>query len=149
QYITDLSKLPDYEDGNWYGRGNQAAPVDDKGDPIFYSVPKSYEDAKSDGQRWRWLLAQTVEDDAHRANETDLDFATFLHQQYGKQTLESFGFEPRSDDRKNDTGTYALHTLTDDETIARLATGVKRFTLPDEFNFIKVYERIAGRGKTK
>ena len=30
---------------------------------------------------------------------------------------------------------YALHTLGEDETIAKLATGVKRFTLPDEFSF--------------
>ena len=41
------------------------------------------------------------------------------------------------------TGTFALHTLGDDETIARLATGVKRFKVPDEFNWLKVYERIA------
>ena len=46
------------------------------------------------------------------------------------------------------SGTYALHTLSDDETIARLATGIKRFKVPDEFNWIKIYERVAGRGKS-
>ena len=45
------------------------------------------------------------------------------------------------------TGTFALHTLKDSETIAKLATGLQRFTLPDEFNWIKIFERVAGRGK--
>src|SRR5262249_16927385 len=40
----------------------------------------------------------------------------------------------------------ALHTLKDGETIARLANGIKRFSLPDEFNWIKIWERVAGRG---
>src|SRR5262249_45008420 len=34
------------------------------------------------------------------------------------------------------------------ETIARLANGVKRFTLPDEHNFIKICEKVAKRGKS-
>jgi hypothetical protein len=48
------------------------------------------------------------------------------------------------DDTKKDTsGTYELHTLKDSETIARLATGIKRFTLPDEHNFVKIFYQIA------
>ena len=39
---------------------------------------------------------------------------------------------------------YALETLADDETVAQLATGIKRFKLPDEFNPIKIYQAIAG-----
>src|SRR5262249_29391412 len=35
-----------------------------------------------------------------------------------------------------------------DETIARLATGINRFKLPDEFNYLKIYQRVANRGKT-
>ena len=35
----------------------------------------------------------------------------------------------------------------DSETIAKLATGLQRFTLPDEFNWIKIFERVAGRAK--
>ena len=36
-----------------------------------------------------------------------------------------------------------MHSLTDDETIARLATGIQRFKLPDEFNYVKQYQQIA------
>ena len=43
---------------------------------------------------------------------------------------------------------YALDTLKDDETIAWLASGIKRFTLPDEFNPIKIYQAIADDPKT-
>ena len=36
----------------------------------------------------------------------------------------------------------------EDETIARLATGIKRFKLPDEFNYIKIYQQVADEPKT-
>ena len=56
QYLTDLAKLPDYEDGNAYvgyryGGNSRGAPVDDKGEPVYHRVPKSYEAAASDGER--------------------------------------------------------------------------------------------------
>ncbi|MFL5245408.1 MAG: alpha-2-macroglobulin family protein [Gemmataceae bacterium] len=150
QYLTDLTALPDYEEG-YYGNGGNAhgAPVDADGNPIFYHRPKSYEDAKSDGERWRWMLAQTVEYGADRLNEVEDEFAKFLRSQFGVQTLAYYGrFMPEDEEAKEKKdGTYSLHTLSDEETIARLATGVKRFKLPDEFNWIKIYERIAGRGK--
>ena len=53
-----------------------------------------------------------------------------------------------SDDSKEDaSGTYAVNTLGEDETIARLATGIKRFKLPDEFNYIKIYQQVADEPK--
>ncbi|MEA1951526.1 MAG: MG2 domain-containing protein, partial [Planctomycetota bacterium] len=52
------------------------------------------------------------------------------------------------DSKKDESGTYALHTLSEDETIARLATGVKRFKLPDEFNYIKIYKEVAADRET-
>jgi uncharacterized protein YfaS (alpha-2-macroglobulin family) len=151
QDLTDLGQLPDYEEGSfWPGNDTRAAPVDAKGDPIFYHVPKSFEAAQNDGERWRWLLTQAVEFDSGLAGEADMAFANFLRQQLGVQTLAGFGFpfRPAEDRAKDQSGTYALHTLGDDETIARLATGIRRFKLPDEFNWIKVYERVAGRGKS-
>ena len=44
-----------------------------------------------------------------------------------------FGRVETDDTREDESGTYALHTLKENETIARLATGVKRFVLPEEF----------------
>ncbi|HZY90756.1 MAG TPA: hypothetical protein VFE78_38385, partial [Gemmataceae bacterium] len=132
QYLTDLSKLPDYEDGYGYGGDGRGAPVDADGKPVYYHVPNGYETAASDGERWRWLLARAVEIDPARLSEAEVAFANFLHGQFGAQTLASGGrhFPAEDEDKKDKSGTYALHTLTDDETVARLATGVKRFKLP-------------------
>ncbi len=153
QYLTDLDVLPDYEPG-WGGHhaGLQGAPVDEQGNPVFYGVPPSFDAAANDGQRWRWCLAEAVKYDSSRRDDVQLQFAEFLHRQFGVQTMAQFGwrFGRRAvDDSKEDqSGTYALHTLGQNETIARLATGIKRFTLPEEFNFIKIYQQLAGDRKT-
>jgi uncharacterized protein YfaS (alpha-2-macroglobulin family) len=154
QALTDLAQLPDYDEGNSWGRGStQGAPVDAEGNPVLHHIPKSFEASQSDGERWRWMLAQTVELNPQRRSEIDLLFANFLHEQFGVQTMAQFGRWPGGGDldddgKKNESGTYALFTLGEDETIARLATGIKRFKLPDEFNFIHICQEIAGRGKS-
>ena len=48
-----------------------------------------------------------------------------------------------ADIRRDESGPYALATLKDNETIARLANGIKRFTMPDEFNYIKIFQQVA------
>jgi uncharacterized protein YfaS (alpha-2-macroglobulin family) len=152
QYLTDLQQLPDYQEGySWYNRGNtRGAPVDADGKPIYYRVPKSYETAQNDGERWRWMLAQAAEFDPGRVNEIDMQLANFFRSQFGVQTMAQTGVPFSSGDSgERKTGTFALHTLKDDETIAKLATGLQRFTLPDEFNWIKISERVAGRGKSQ
>ncbi len=148
QYLTDLAKLPDYDEGyHWPGNDNRGAPVDAEGNPVFHHLPAGYDKAQSDGERWRWMLSQAAEFDAARLNEVETIFADFQRGQFGVQTMASFGF--RGEDAEQKTGPFAVQTLKDNETIARLATGFKRFEVPDEFNWIKVYERIAGRGKSE
>ena len=153
QDLTDLSTLPDYGDGNYYqyGMATHGAPVDADGNPIYYHIPKSYADCQSDGERWRWMLVQAVEFDPALRNAADLTFADFLRSQFGVQTMAYYGrFGAMDQETKGEkTGTFALQTLSDNETIARLATGIKRFQLPDEFNFIKLYEQIASRPRSK
>ena len=158
QVLTDLATLPDYEDGywQWWWRGQhqsaRGAPVDADGNPIYYSVPQSYADAKSDGERWRWMLSQTVELNAARKNEVLLTLAAFLQSQFGVETMAHFGWwsrftdEAKAGDAK--TGSFAVHTLSEEETIANLATGVKRFKLPDEFNPFRIWQIIIASGKS-
>ncbi|MSR58152.1 MAG: alpha-2-macroglobulin [Planctomycetaceae bacterium] len=158
QTLTDLSQLPDYEEGRMWWRGNsgtQGAPVDALGQPVLHQVPASYEAAATDGERWRWMLAQSVVFNPSRRSEVQMIFANFLREQFGVQTMAQFGRwfggadDGDDDTKENESGTYALHTLGDDETIARLATGIKRFKLPDEFNFIRIYQQVADRGKSE
>ncbi len=159
QFLSDLTKLPDYDEngmGNPYmgrgrggfmggrGQNHSGAPVDADGNPIYYTVPKSYETAANDGERWRWNLMQVAELQANRLSEMDMLWGNFLQSQFGVQTMAQFGFFGEGADDK--TGTFALATLKDNETIARLATGVRRFTVPEEFNWISVFKRVADRG---
>jgi alpha-2-macroglobulin len=148
QYLTDLDKLPDYGDG-YDNAQTHGAPVDAEGNPVFHKLPRSYEAAQSDGERWRWHLAQAAESMPARANEVDLVFADFLRGQFDVRTMASRDYWRRMDDNDQGSkpGVFAVGTLGDDETIAMLANGVKRFKLPDEFNWITIYQRVADRGK--
>ncbi|HEV3261788.1 MAG TPA: MG2 domain-containing protein, partial [Gemmataceae bacterium] len=148
QYLTDLTQLPDYEDGYSSYGDTHGAPVDAKGNAVFHHVPRSYSAAQSDGERWRWMLVQAAELDASRLSEVEVLFANFLRQQFDVQTMASPGRYVDDDRPDQKSGTYALHTLSDRETIAQLATGLKRFKLPDEFNWIRIYQRVAARGKS-
>ncbi len=147
QALSDLSVLPDYDPRWAYGRQTRGAPVGDDGKPIFYTVPKSFQSARSDGQRWRWCLAQAGEMDPQQLDTARIRFADFLWNQFGVETLAQWGWRfgrmDTDDTKEDESGIYALHTLGEDETIARLATGVKRFKLPDEFNYIKIYQQLA------
>lgn len=150
QVFTDLSKLPDYEPGGRFGIGRfggrqpQGAPVDADGDPIFYHVPPSYDAAKSDGERWRWALSQATALSPAKKHQAALQLADFLHSQFGVQTLAAYGRSFESDESL--AAPLSVRTLSDDETLARLATGIKRFRLPDEFNYLRLFRQVARDG---
>ena len=155
QYKTDLTKLPDYGQGyrgrwGWRGSSSRGAPVDKDGKPVYHKRPKTWEAAKTDGERWRWALLQAVEHDAGRKNQVSSIFASFLQNQFGVQTLGQYGryfgrgrSQPRDDGKKDTSGTYELHTLAENETIARLAIGIRRFKLPEEFNFLRIFKELS------
>ncbi|MBP89087.1 MAG: alpha-2-macroglobulin [Planctomycetaceae bacterium] len=144
QSLTDLDELPDYQVG-YYNATPQGAPVNENGDPVFYQVPDSWEDAKSDGERWRWSFAQAVENVPGHEDNVRWQMADFWWRQLGVQSMQQFFLPFSSSDEDAESGTYALHTLNDKETISRLATGIRRFELPDEFNFIKSFEELANK----
>ncbi|MFI5455840.1 MAG: alpha-2-macroglobulin [Isosphaerales bacterium] len=151
QILTPLDVLADYKENPYsFGGGQQAgAPVEPDGRPAFYRVPDSFQKAKNDGQRWRWALAQAALADPGMLNTTRFVLARFLLSQFGTQTILGVEFgDGSSEGRPEASGSYALDTLKDDETIARLATGIERFKLPDEFNPIKIDQTIADGPKT-
>ena len=144
QYLTDLNTLPDWGEQDFYG-SSAGAPVDADGTPIYYTVPESFESAKNDGQRWRWCLKQSAFTPEQEVG-VQLELAEFLFAQFGVQTMvEHFGaFRENLDAAITDPeGPYAVHTLKDSETIARLADGVRRFTLPPEFSFVEICRAAA------
>lgn len=151
QALTDLSQLPDYEEGYYYRDPPAGAPVDEQGAPVLHHVPASWDVAQTDGERWRWCLEQAIENAPNRLNDVRWRRAEFLHGQFGVQTLQEFGWwwgRPNDDADDQKSNTLALHTLGENETIAKLASGVKRFTLEDEFNPIAILKEIIAEPAT-
>ncbi|MGO8898039.1 MAG: alpha-2-macroglobulin family protein, partial [Isosphaeraceae bacterium] len=146
QSQTPLDALPDFDEPasqSWDGH-QPGAPVDADGTPVYYRVPHNFAQAKNDGERWRWALAQAVEADPGLLNTARYEQANFLLSQFGTQTLGGMmRFGLTGNGRSEPRDPHSLQTLKDDETIARLSIGIKRFTLPDEFNPIKILQTIA------
>ncbi len=152
QYLSDLSILPDYEAGNRYDDERpKGAPVYPDGSPIHYKAPESYRSAKNDGERWRWNLRRAVEINPNAANRERIQVADFYFRQFGVQTLADYAadlWKIESTHNGKSTGLFALHTLSENETIARLAIGVKRFILPEAADYIDLYRKIARNPET-
>ncbi len=147
QILTNLDKLPELEKnvGIYYFYSRRTgAPVNPDGSPVFFNLPKSFAAAKNDGERWRWLINEAaVACPEKKYVQLEL-FANFLQEQFGVQTMAFDCYRDRGKSAELvDDGPYSVHTLAEDETIAQLATGLKRFKLPDEFNFIKIQREIA------
>ncbi|MCO6430542.1 MAG: alpha-2-macroglobulin [Deltaproteobacteria bacterium] len=150
QYLTPLDELPDYEEYTYYYGGNESgAPVDSTGQPVFYKLPGSFQAAKSDGERYRWALFEAAKVEPSRNDEVWYGWAQFLDSQFAVRTIaDDFklfsgqGEEEADGGPLKESSVFALHTLQNDETIARLASGIKRFKLPDEFNPITIYRRL-------
>ncbi|MDA7950083.1 MAG: MG2 domain-containing protein [Pirellulaceae bacterium] len=142
QYLTDLTILPDYEEGYGYYVSPNAAPVDEEGNPVYYDIPPGWNEAKSDGQRWRWALAQAQKRRRESHSRAQWEIAQYAYQMYGVHTIQQSIRLPQSSDN-DESGTYALHTLEDNETIARLATGIKRITLREDYNFLRIYKELS------
>ncbi|MDO5309956.1 MAG: alpha-2-macroglobulin family protein [Planctomycetia bacterium] len=145
QTLTDIDVTPDYQPAERMRQRNrmQGAPVDDNGDPIFYLTPESFESAKNDGERIQALRKEAFE------YASKYGRARLLRQQaddvqalFGVQTLADyrFFFDRQSvDSEQTQSSIWTLNTLEDNETIARLATGLKRFKLPQEYDYIALW----------
>jgi len=164
QSLTDLSQLPEFEEANQFGgyRGRgwrpggsqRGAPVDENGEPVFYDMPESWQAASSDGERWRWLIAQQAVVEPNVADDSQRQWADFLADEFGVQRLAYYpgfnkwlqNYEPAAQDDGEDGPTrFELHTLGEDETLAWLAPGPKRIKLPDEFNFVRIYRDLIAK----
>ncbi|MEZ6092967.1 MAG: MG2 domain-containing protein [Pirellulaceae bacterium] len=143
QSLTALDSLPGVRLGYNYGGMARGAPVEADGTPVFYSIPNSWEAARNDGERWRFAMAQAAElmPDEY-ADQTKLSFANFLESQFGVHTVASYGIRPM--DEGDEAGKiFNVANLSDNETLARLATGPQRLKLPDVFNHISVFKELS------
>ncbi|MDZ4849564.1 MAG: alpha-2-macroglobulin family protein [Pirellulaceae bacterium] len=153
QHKTEIDKAPDYLeiDASNSIHADRFAPVGEDGKPIVYSTPTSWDEATNDGQRLRWAIHRWS---ATHAFESQIFWSDFLNRQFGIETLANDPWFHRfqadiaedhneqAEAAKTKTGIYALHTLDDTETIARLANGIQRISLSDEFNPIRIQQTL-------
>ncbi|MCA9040645.1 MAG: hypothetical protein KDA65_09890, partial [Planctomycetaceae bacterium] len=100
QTLTDLSELPEADESNprfggyrrWGGGSFQGAPVDNEGNPLVFAVPESWETAASDGERWRWALAQAAESTKNHLMRVKLQLGDWGQSLFGVQTLQDQPF---------------------------------------------------------
>ena len=146
QTLTDLGALPEPIEvrggGGGFGNADSSAPpVNKDGSPVFYETPRTWDAAISDGERWRWAMTEAARLDESRRERVDLAYARFLVEQFGVQTLRGSDRSRPSDESEGPEVAPSLETLADNETIARLATGVRRFPLPPGHRFLELFER--------
>ncbi len=144
--LTDLAEVPDYTE-QVDPITSEGAPVGADGEPEYLDVPESWEAAKSDGERWRWILAEISRLDPEKAAQQDFEWLAFCENHYGVATLSSYGWW-RNPDVKEREGILQTSTLEEEETIARLANGVKRFTLRKDYQYVPGYRELMGRDKS-
>ncbi len=148
--LTDISELPDYDDQSGLDEPSKGYPVDENGDPIFFKAAASWETAKNDGERLLWITHALSELNPSDTNgiKSRADMAAGW---FSVRTLSDYGlhFDVAEDESSTKSSIAALHTLKNNETIAKLATGPKRFTLPEEWDFLALWRKIADNEKVE
>jgi uncharacterized protein YfaS (alpha-2-macroglobulin family) len=144
-HLTDLTKLPDFDDESGLDEPANGYPVDAEGSPIFFKAAPSWETAENDGERLFWTLETLAKLGPGEAYEARKDIAELTKSWFSVQTLAEYGFrfDAGEDEGSTKSSIATLHTLKDDETVAKLATGPKRFALPEGANFLRLYQMLA------
>lgn len=138
QNLTDLhAPLPDYR-SRWEGEPSMPSPVNPDGSPVFYSVPASFDTAKNDGERIRFLLGKAGKDG-------ELFRADFLRQQFDPSGTWKWNYRVLY--QSTEDGIQFLNSLSDDGTLAYLANGFQRIRLPEDQNYIRIFQKYGEHEK--
>jgi uncharacterized protein YfaS (alpha-2-macroglobulin family) len=139
QTLTPIDTLPEWGEPGPEG-GTEGAPWA-KDAPVLYEIPKSWEAAKNDGERWRFALAEQARLNPKSTVQFTLELARFSQSQFGTETLSSFGWW-QDQDPDSAKGILEMDTLAEDECLAKTSDGVRRFKLPAAHHFIALYRSI-------
>lgn len=144
--LTDIQgPLPDYDEQSGLDAPATGYPVDEKGEPIYFKAAESWAAAKNDGERILWLWQEMGKLHPGQMRDSLRTFAEMAKGWFSVRTLDGLGLRFEADEKEGAKreGIAALHTLKDDETVVRLATGPKRITLPPEWNFMELLKARA------
>lgn len=143
--LTDISKLPDFNEQSGLDSPAGGYPVDPEGNPIFFKTGPSWEKSANDGERLLWIMEEIARLSPDARREALQQRAELAKSWFSVRSLADLGFRPADDEKESarQDGIATLHTLKDDETVAKLASGPKRFTLPPEWSFMSLYRKLA------
>ena len=144
--LTDLSVLPDYVPAADDVEENfSEIPADEEGAPVFITASESFETAKNDGERRQALLNELTEriplyyyKDKVRSERIQEAEALFSVKNLHPLYLSFFSNDADPEQEARQEEIWSLSALDDSETIAKLTSGVKRFKLPPEYDYINL-----------
>ncbi len=135
---SNYASIPPYTEPIPYAdlRGT-GAPTTTQGEPYFFQLPDDEENASNDGELFRYYLAQSADSSKKqaRARKTLAEFSQML---YGVETLTN-NYYNNPEDRPFIT---ELATLKNSESIARLESGIQRFDLPSDYNYLEIFNTL-------
>jgi uncharacterized protein YfaS (alpha-2-macroglobulin family) len=145
QQLSDLTHIPLYDEQSGLDGPTSGLPVDADGNPIFFQTPVSWQAATTDAQRFCWVMEQMTRTEGPMRHEALRFKADLAKAWFSVQTIAGYGFRFDTSDENSarQDGIATLQTLKDDETVAKLATGPKRFKLPAEWAFLPLLRSLA------
>ncbi|MCB1209916.1 MAG: hypothetical protein KDK97_11340, partial [Verrucomicrobiales bacterium] len=145
--LTDLEKFPEYDQDEGGDESASGYPVGEDGVAKMLVTPKSWDAAATDGERWMWVMQERESLGGTYAREASRERATLGQSWFGVGSLREWDGWSRMQEGTDGSALRgsiaAVHTLKDDETVALLATGPKRFTPPVQWDFLAIWRRLA------
>ncbi|MBL9115150.1 MAG: hypothetical protein JNJ83_09080 [Verrucomicrobiaceae bacterium] len=144
--LTDVKNLPDIDttdDDEDEGGDANGFPSQADGTPLVFGLPADFTSAKNDGERLRLAIEDWGKIGPANEVAAKVMWASLVRQWLGVSHAAGFmgNDEPDREKMQRDS-LAAVHTLSEDETVALLATGPKRITLPPAYRFLTALKDI-------
>jgi alpha-2-macroglobulin len=144
--LTDVKTLPEIDttdDDEDEGGDASGFPTQADGTPLVFGLPADFASAKNDGERLRLAIAEWGKIGPANEAASRVMWASLVRQWLGVSHAAGFlgNDEPDREKMQRDS-LAAVHTLSEDETVALLATGPKRITLPPAYRFLTALKDI-------
>lgn len=151
--LTNLEKLPDYvsreEAAPFRNAGTVPVTVNpETGKPevVFYHASSSWETARNDGERMRWLLDSAIQANPEMANQVNCYTASWCRQLFSySNTAPDQEFVYGSGNAGSVAGINPAELKTSQTVVKTDRTGKGKFmlvTLPPDYDFIKIASAV-------
>ncbi len=153
--LTDLQQLPApvvIEEAEW-AQNRRSLRLDDQGYPLGLRLPASWQESKTDRERFHWALEQAAKLDPARRSRVEmiwiehLDSLVGISESFPERAPEPNAAKPYS----SGAGTgrkipvSEIRSLSDSETYVPTPEGPKRISLDPEINPFVLLQRIVER----